>query len=238
MEFHMSYCVNCGVELDKTCSKCPLCNTQVYNPNQPVDTTSPTPYPSKKGVEEPEKHSEFVILMFTVLATISVVCVILNGFLFESSNWSVYVVGMCVLFWVFLNPLLFPGKLSRITWLFLNGCCIAIYLGVIAYLHPGNGWYFDLGLPITAFTTALTLNFYYFTFRKKASMLLRTGIFLGSIAALCVAIELLGDAHYQNPMSLSWSAIVLICCVALDVVLFAISYLKDVRAELRRRMHF
>ena len=38
----MSYCVNCGVELDKTCSVCPLCNTKVINPNQPVDTVSPS----------------------------------------------------------------------------------------------------------------------------------------------------------------------------------------------------
>lgn len=30
----MSYCVNCGVELDKTCSVCPLCNTKVINPNR------------------------------------------------------------------------------------------------------------------------------------------------------------------------------------------------------------
>ncbi len=28
----MSYCVNCGVELDKTCAVCPLCNTKVCNP--------------------------------------------------------------------------------------------------------------------------------------------------------------------------------------------------------------
>ena len=45
----MSYCVNCGVELDKTCSVCPLCNTRVINPNQPVDTVSPKPYPVNKG---------------------------------------------------------------------------------------------------------------------------------------------------------------------------------------------
>ena len=54
----MSYCVNCGVELDKTCSKCPLCNTPVYNPNQPIDRVSPPPFPSKRGVEEPTDRNE------------------------------------------------------------------------------------------------------------------------------------------------------------------------------------
>ena len=37
----MSYCVNCGVELDATASFCPLCHTPVVNPNQPVDGASP-----------------------------------------------------------------------------------------------------------------------------------------------------------------------------------------------------
>lgn len=234
----MSYCVNCGVELDKTCGKCPLCSTPVYNPNQPIDRISPPPFPSKRGVEEPVEHHEFRILMFIILSTISVVCVILNGFLFASGNWSVYVVGVCVLLWVLLLPILYPEKLTKTVWLLLCGCSVAAYLGVISYLHPGKGWYLDIGLPITILATILTLNFYYFSFRKKSSLLLRAGLFLGSLAAVCVSIELLGDAHYQNPLALSWSAIVLICCLALDVVLFTISHLKGARTEIRRRMHF
>lgn len=59
----MSYCVNCGVELDKTCAVCPLCNTPVYNPNQPVDVVSPKPYPDKKGTIETPDSKEFTILI-------------------------------------------------------------------------------------------------------------------------------------------------------------------------------
>ena len=54
----MSYCVNCGVELDKTCGSCPLCNTPVYNPNQPVDTESVKPFPVQKGTTELAKRHE------------------------------------------------------------------------------------------------------------------------------------------------------------------------------------
>ncbi len=28
----MAYCVNCGVELEASLEKCPLCNTPVYHP--------------------------------------------------------------------------------------------------------------------------------------------------------------------------------------------------------------
>ena len=30
----MSYCVNCGVELDASAKECPLCNTPVLNPRE------------------------------------------------------------------------------------------------------------------------------------------------------------------------------------------------------------
>ena len=30
----MSYCVNCGVELEKGAKKCPLCGTKVINPRE------------------------------------------------------------------------------------------------------------------------------------------------------------------------------------------------------------
>ena len=42
----MSYCVNCGVELDPTARTCPLCQTPVVNPRQPVDTELPLRFPA------------------------------------------------------------------------------------------------------------------------------------------------------------------------------------------------
>lgn len=77
----MSYCVNCGVELDKTCSVCPLCNTKVINPNQPVDTVSPKPYPVDKGYVDSGIRKETAILMAVCLAATAVVCGLLNLFL-------------------------------------------------------------------------------------------------------------------------------------------------------------
>ena len=44
----MSYCVNCGVELDATAERCPLCHTPVQNPRQPVDHDRPRPFPPER----------------------------------------------------------------------------------------------------------------------------------------------------------------------------------------------
>ena len=41
----MSYCVNCGVELEKSEQRCPLCGVEVINPAEPFDFTDVRPYP-------------------------------------------------------------------------------------------------------------------------------------------------------------------------------------------------
>ena len=52
----MSYCVNCGVELEASLKECPLCNTPVINPKQPHPVTGSGPYPSSKGQVEVVKR--------------------------------------------------------------------------------------------------------------------------------------------------------------------------------------
>ncbi len=106
----MSYCVNCGVELDKTCSVCPLCNTRVINPNQPVDTVSPKPYPVNKGYVDSGIRKETAILMAVCLATTAVVCGLLNLLFITFSHWSFYVIGICIVLWIFCLPVFFPTK--------------------------------------------------------------------------------------------------------------------------------
>ena len=41
----MSYCVNCGVELNPGARECPLCRTPVVNPSCPVDAAEPGFFP-------------------------------------------------------------------------------------------------------------------------------------------------------------------------------------------------
>lgn len=234
----MSYCVNCGVELDKTCSQCPLCHTPVYNPNQPIDTESPKPFPDKKGETEHYSTREFTILMSIICGTISVVCGLLNQIIFTDKNWSFYIIGLCALLWIFLLPSFFPERISRLTSLLLNGISIAVFLFVISLLHPGKGWYLNIALPLTILATILVLYFYNFSIRRKSSFIAKTVLLFLGIAIFCVCIEILIDFHFQEHLSMTWSLIVLACCTSIDIILITISFLTGVRGELRRRLHF
>ena len=100
----MSFCVNCGVELDATSRECPLCNTPVINPreikydqNGRIILTGvelPTPFPEEKGQVEVVKRKDVAILLTTVAVATSVVCGLLNLLVFSSKPWSLAVIGV------------------------------------------------------------------------------------------------------------------------------------------------
>ena len=62
----MSYCVHCGVKLDQTASVCPLCQTSVHNPRQPVDDTAARPYPPPQIVTSVVQN-HFAVIAASIL---------------------------------------------------------------------------------------------------------------------------------------------------------------------------
>ena len=234
----MSYCVNCGVELDVTASACPLCNTKVYNPNQPAATDIPTPYPTVKGNSDPVKGTQFMILMSITLLTAALVCFFLNFFTIQIGRWSFYTAGIFAMLWVFMMPAFFPDKINVFGAVALDGMMVALNVGIIAFLHPGNGWYFHIALPLIILGTLLLEIIFTFFYHLKSSLIGRTAICVSAIAVFCLATEMVIDLYINDYFYLRWSAIVATCAIAIDIVLLTI-YLQDgLRAEIRRRMHF
>ena len=229
----MSYCVNCGVELDATRASCPLCHTKVNNPNQPVDTVSPTPYPKNMGSSEHVDSSELLSLLTIVLTTASVVCGLLNWLVFDRTKWSLYVIGVFALLWVYVLPLLLRDKINPFLAIAMDGVAMALSI-----LHPGMGWYYEIAFPIIAVSTVLIEIFYLFNIRMKISAIPKAMVIFAIIAVISVSIQVLIGFHFNRHIVLTWSAVVLACCVAIDIILLALRHHKGARNELRKRMHF
>lgn len=232
----MSYCVNCGVELHPTSTACPLCNTKVQNPVQEVDRTSLPPFPARKGDVAPAQRADVMLLISVILAVTAGVCGLLNLFIFRKTSWSLYVIGGCALLWVFCLPV-FLKRLSLYVSIFLDGAGIAMYFGIIAWLHPGQGWYPRLAFPLTLLATGLILLYTVSVRQMHASILSCAALILGEIAAYTVAVELLIHCFRQTKPGITWSAIVLTCCVIIDAALITIIRRSRLREEVRRRMH-
>ncbi len=234
----MSYCVNCGVELDSSLKACPLCNTPVYNPYETSYVKSGTSFPTEKGQVEEVKRKDLGILFSILLLTISITCGLLNYLVFDASRWSFLVIGVCMLLWVLFIPLFIWRKINAYAALFADGVATAMYLYMITYVTLSDGWFWGLGLPIVVLVTVI-FEILAICIRKiPRSFLTNLLFFFLTVAALCVGIELLVDHFIGVRLWLTWSAVVLTVCVIISIMLITMLSHKRIRNAVRKRLHF
>ncbi len=233
----MSYCVNCGVELDGTAEFCPLCQTPVHNPRQPVDGDSPAPFPTERSEVVPVPMWELAVLVSAMLASVAVCCGLLNLFLRTNHIWSLYVIGAAAMLWVFIVPPLLWRKLPLPAATLLDAAAIGLYVLLIAWELDGLEWYLRLALPVTALL-ALILLVQVLLFQKRRPSILSTmAVVVASIAVFVVGLELLGDLYFHGEWVPSWSLVVLIVAGALEIPLLVVRRVPGLRQEARRRFH-
>lgn len=234
----MSYCVNCGVQLDPSLERCPLCNTPVINPNEVTHTRPVPPFPQEKGQVEVVKSRDLSILLSVSLTAASAVCALLNLFVFQKSAWSLYVIGACVVIWVLAIPAVIYTRMPIYGSLLCDGVAIALYQYLISFNTADHDWFFGLALPITVLCTLAALLFAFFI-RKVSSAFLMVGLyFFVDLALLCGGIELLIERFLGRSLRLTWSAVVLAICAVIVIALVTILSRSRLRNAVRRRLHF
>ena len=145
----MSYCVNCGVELEASLKACPLCHTPVINPKQIGQPVPPSPYPVNKGQVEVVKRKDLGILLSVVLIATSGTCLLLNLLAFNNSLWSLLVIGICICLFVFTFPAVYYSKTPVYISLLADGVAVAVYLYMIGFLTPSHCHDGDFYIPGT-----------------------------------------------------------------------------------------
>ncbi len=234
----MSYCVNCGVELDDTASFCPLCHTPVCNPNQPVDLRSPKPFPTERKEVPPANKRQVAILLTTILVTIGACCGVLNIFLQTQRTWSLYVIGAAIMLWIWLvPPLLHHRKDTLRLQMLADILAIAIYVSLIAVDLDGWDWYWHLALPIILLLGAVFLFLGLTMGESRRSTLSSVTLVIGSIGVFLLGVELFSDIYFRGDWVPSWSLVVLAICIILMIPLIVIRRVPSLREEVRRRFH-
>lgn len=234
----MSYCVNCGVELDASAKACPLCNTPVFNPNEMQKMASIAPFPKEKAPVEEVRRADFGWLVSMVTLATAVTCGLLNWLVFRQNLWSLAVIGACVLIWVILFPLVIYHKWTPYIYILFDGATMVLYLYLIARMVGKYDWFDGLGIPIVLSTTAI-LELLTLAGRKLPKGILTGGLyFFTALAMLCVSIEVIVDDYLEGPISLGWSAVVLTVCLIIDIAIITMLSRRRLRNAVRRRLHF
>lgn len=234
----MSYCVNCGVELDSTLKKCPLCETIVYHSEKTGITSQEQTFPKKKGEVEPVSKKEGIIFVSVLLLTIAVTCALLNILVYNSNWWSVPVDGICITLWVFFMTAIFCEKITVYGMLFLDAIAIGNYLFMISLITSTDRWLIMIGLPILVVTFVLLELSVLLSKKLPSSLLTGTLYFFITIAGVCVTIEAAIDNYLRETIRLGWSAIVVTVCAIIAVFIILVLMMGRLRNSIRRRFHF
>ncbi len=234
----MSYCVNCGVELEASLKNCPLCHTPVINPNELNKQMPPSPYPTDKGQVEVVKRKDLGILVTVVLTATGATCLLLNLLVFNAHLWSLVVIGSCLCLFVFSFPAIFYSKTPIYLSLLADGISVVVYLFLITFLTDSDIWFWQLGLPIVVILTVYAEAFPLLSRFFPATVLSCALYIFIEIPVFCVVLELLIRRIAGRPYLLTWSAVVLTVCVIIDFALITILAKKRLRNEVRRRLHF
>ncbi|MBR4309084.1 MAG: hypothetical protein IKT58_05770 [Oscillospiraceae bacterium] len=157
------YCVKCGVKLEDTEARCPLCNTLVSHPElkqapaealYPKDK-KPTPVSARKAICR-------VILVLFIIPLIAGFSSDLqaNGKL----DWFGYVAGALFLVYVIFALPLWFRKANPVIFMPCSFVALGLYLLYINYASGGS-WYLHFALPITGglcliFCAVTTLLYY------------------------------------------------------------------------------
>ena len=154
----MSYCVNCGVELDKSAKKCALCATPVINPNEKAeDYIEEKPF--SEHIQLPKSiKKEFVAFIISVIMLIpNIVMLFLNIFFIRQGFWAIYVNASSLLLWVlFVLPFFVKKSRPYLMWLF-DTFAVAGFFYVIFHLHSSVLYLLNTVLCITAIVSVAVL---------------------------------------------------------------------------------
>lgn len=234
----MSYCVNCGVELDGSLKECPLCNTPVVNPKELGETKKRAPFPEDKGQVERVKRKDFGILLSVVLIATGLTCGMLNLFVFRQSAWSLLIIGGCLIFWVLFVPVVIYTRLPVYVSLLLDGISVGIYLYLITFVTKSDVWFTGLALPITLLVVFVSEVFTFCVKKLPVTFLTTALYFFSAVGILCLGLEVLIDWYLNRKIQLVWSAVVLTVCVIIDIALVTVLSRRRLRNAVRRRLHF
>lgn len=234
----MSYCVNCGVELEPSLESCPLCHTPVINPKELQKIKKAAPYPTEKGQVDVVKRKDLGILTSVVLIATSLSCLLLNIFVFSQSPWSLFVIGSCIILFVLVFPAVIYTKLPIYISLLFDGIAIGFFLYLITFNTKSNDWFLKLALPIVVLSTIMVEIFALLVRSFPVSFLTTALYFFSEAAVFCTGLELLINHYLQKPLQLVWSAVVLTVCGVIVAALIALLSKRRWRDAVRRRLHF
>ncbi len=234
----MSYCVNCGVELERSLKACPLCGVTVVNPldQEPAEEAPAFP-PSRDELKK--KDQEFWVGFFTILYLVPILtCVILNLLYNQRLTWSLYVAASTLMLWFFSTSPFYFAKFDYRKMLVMDLIGVLAGLLIIQQVTGGSNWLLTIALPIAGSCFVLSVILITLAEKEKIRGLGIAAAIAVAAGLLSLAVEILTDLFAEGAVTLIWSWFVVASCLSVAALLILLDRNKRFKQELAKRLHF
>lgn len=232
----MSYCVNCGVELEAALAACPLCGTKVVNPRAKAQTEKRALPDIRDEYKKADKS--FWISFISVLGVVPIAtCLICDLIYNRQLTWSLFVLAGVFILWAFFTaPFLFKS-FSYLKMVTADMVGVLFGLIMLHLLSPGREWLLEIALPLVVYCYLAWLLIIWLT---KKKFLRRLGIgsaYAVAIGAFVILLEILLDINAAGVVSLFWSLFAVAPCISVAALLVLLDHNIHVKQELAKRLH-
>jgi hypothetical protein len=220
----MSYCTNCGVELDDGLTTCPLCGFASDNSGNKKSTDKSELYPSDIILLYKKENRKHIWELSGVISFSGIaVCTIVDLVIRKSLSWSMYADTSIFASWVCLTLILLA---FRKYFIIIPGFLLTILTSLFLFdlFSPPVNWFYGIGLPLT-FTLFVAVSIMIVLWKvanfKGFNILAFAFVVL---SGFCIVSEVFIDKYLFNSVEIRWSAIVAISILPIALVLLFVHY--------------
>lgn len=231
----MSYCVNCGVELAEYIKKCPLCSTEVLNPNNPYDFASELPYPEYEPAPKQKLTPKLILTLIAILFMLPIaICLVADLSYDGGFGWSGYVIAsLFAVYTVIASAFTVHRESVFLEQLFDY---IAVLL-LLVYIEEqcNSGWFLSFALPLLCAVaiTSFLLTFLIKILKKRMLTVISIASFATGL--ICVISDLLIKYTFYNDVSIKWSLYPFTSLIIIGSILLFIDNNKFIKRRLEKK---
>lgn len=231
----MAYCIKCGVKLEDSEKKCPLCSTVVYHPDIKQPENAVPPYPEEHTLLLRQMNKKYKILIISIIIFIPTLLTLICDYKINSEFvWSDIVVSsVCFLYCLIFIPLIFPKK-DTLLYLGIDYSALAVFQWYLSYT-TGGSWFLPFAFPLICSIALITISAILIKRFTRTSYLFVFAFVFILTGADCVLTEFLINKTFFNKTDFLWSFYPCITFIAVGVILLLINRNKKVKEEITRK---
>ena len=234
----MAICERCGVEIDDSATKCPLCGLSLgEKPDEehvklilPEFADEIRPLTKKQRARLAWEISSLMFLSAVVV--VLVVDFIMN----RRITWSLYPIIATGSVWILSSIIIFFHRRPLVLFLgfYVDTLLFLLLIDIVSARLP---WFIQLGLPISSCLFALSGVICFITVRSNRRGLNIPAYVLFGIGLFTVGIELTLGWYLFHAARLSWSALVLVSVSPVAGILLFVHHRLRKYVDLKRFFH-